>query len=86
MLSALFAAILALKIKYQVNYVINLDKIGYNDVLTWSKIEVAYDAALVSASIEILVFAVLILLRARKGGNPILVDTAVLHCSTETLY
>ena len=80
-LFALFAAIYALRIKFEVNQVINIDAINPDDPLVWHKVNIAYDAVIVCASLEILALAILIFLRARKGGNPILVGIPVLHRS-----
>lgn len=79
-LSAIFAAILALQIKIQVD--ISYDISISDDPLTIVKLQLAYYALLICASIEVLALTIRIFLRARKRGFPTVVDTPILQHST----
>lgn len=68
---AFWAAILALQIIFQVNLVINSNKLDPDDdELVWTKIDIAYTATFVFASIELLAFALWIISGQRKQQNP----------------
>ena len=69
-LIAFWSAILALQIIYHVNSVIDSSKIVPGEELVWTKIEIAYHATFVFASIKLFAFALWIISGQRKLRNP----------------
>ena len=69
-LIAFWAAILALQIIYNVNSVIDSSKIDSGEEFAWTKLEIAYYATFVFASIKLLAFAVWIISGQRKLKHP----------------
>lgn len=69
-LIAFWAAVLALQIIYDVNLVTDSSKFDPDEGLVWTKIDIAYDATFVFASIKLLAFAVWIISGQRKLKNP----------------
>lgn len=69
-LTAFWAAILALRIKYEVNEVTNPSEVRPDEELVWNKLEIMVYSIFVFASIELLTLAMWIVSRQRKQANP----------------
>lgn len=65
-----WAAIMALRIKYNVNEVINPMEVRLDEEIVWNKLEITFYSIFIFASIELLTLAMWIVSRQRKQANP----------------
>ena len=70
-LSAFWAAILALRIKYEFNEVIDPREVRPDEGFVGDKLEITFYSIFVIAPIELLILAMWIVSRQRKQANPI---------------